>query len=185
MAGEYDNLLAGYSPEYTGAEPPRNKLDGGPSLAEMLQRYGPAGSAAMEKRGPWMREYLHPRLADFLATSLMGLGGSRSARGAAIGNDFAKATGPNGVVGGWPTVEAWAKNVGLPQSQHRTIKNSSPDLAAREGVVSAGNPAPARDGMSWPPANATADMELLKALLDQQRAARVRGGLKLIPGDKE
>jgi hypothetical protein len=70
MSDEYKNLLAGHTPEYTGAEPPRNKLDDGPSLAEMLQRYGPLGSPAMEKRGPWMREHLPASLADFLATSM-------------------------------------------------------------------------------------------------------------------
>ncbi len=89
MAGEYDNLLAGYSPEFTGAEPPRNRLDDGPSLAEMLQRYGPRGSAEMEKRGPVFRELMPDWSANLLAALLkyapMALPASRA--GATVARD--------------------------------------------------------------------------------------------------
>lgn len=49
----------------------------------------PLGSVAMEKRGPWMRDYLHPQIADFLAQILqyapMALPASRG--GAGMGRD--------------------------------------------------------------------------------------------------
>lgn len=102
MADEYQNLLAGYSPEYTGAEPARNKLDGSPSLAEMLLSYGPLGSHAMAQRGPWMREYMPESLANFLAGALHYAPlGFAAARGAALPSPIR--TKPNGE---WPTQAA-------------------------------------------------------------------------------
>lgn len=79
-ASEYENLLYGHTPEYTGGEP---------TLSDVLQRnalggYLPAGSAEMARRGPWMRDRMPESLADFLAASLQYAPMAFRASGAAL-----------------------------------------------------------------------------------------------------
>lgn len=67
MAEQPPDLLAAMLEQYSAQ--PRE-----PSLWE---RYGVLGTPAMEKRGPWMRQYLPETLANFLATMPLALGGFR------------------------------------------------------------------------------------------------------------
>ena len=70
-------------------------------------------------------------------------------------------------------------------SRYPEVAGSAHGLAKRAGVVSARDPAPPREGMDWPPANATEMMRYRKMGMDQERAAELRARLELLPGGRK
>jgi hypothetical protein len=90
----YNELARTLSEEQPTPEPPG-----------LWQRFGPLGSAAMERRGPWMRDYLPATLADLLArvpTALLALPAPRSTAGIGAIQSNRLAGTPNE----WPTQAA-------------------------------------------------------------------------------
>ncbi len=61
--GDRDPLIEALLARYSGGTDPVVDL-------QMPSIPMPAGSAAMQERGPWMRQYLHPQLVDLLARLL-------------------------------------------------------------------------------------------------------------------
>ncbi len=116
-----DILRAAYPPDQEQAPPSYTTADikalmQNPSFWE---RYMPTGSATMQERGPWMRDYLHPQVADFLAQVLhyapMALPASRA--GAGMGRDAVMANSLD------------------KQFPHEAVTGGSAgELAAREGI---------------------------------------------------
>lgn len=76
-----------YMPAPASAEPPNRLLQLLQSAGAAVRDYGPKGSAAMQARGPWMREALPPQMANFLERSLPALGAFGSRGGAGMGRD--------------------------------------------------------------------------------------------------
>lgn len=70
-------------------------------------------------------------------------------------------------------------------SKYPEVAGSAHGLAKNPGVVSASNPAPARGGMSWPPANAPEAMLYYKAEMEQARLRELRKLLEVIRGKKD
>lgn len=140
--------------------------DQGPTIEDILASYGggtdpvvntqipsiplPAGSVAMQQRGPWMRDYLHPQIADFLASILqygpMALGsraGATKAYDAGMAQKLhhqtlmapeGKYPYDHGVTGGEPDPVAWHNAFSEGRFPKGDYMGSSGELAARSGV---------------------------------------------------
>ncbi len=111
-------------------------------IRDLLARYAPRGSAAMQQRGPWMRDHLHPQVADMLARFLQYGPAAIGSRGGAGAGDAAAAIHqmmrryPNEpvVTGGEPNAARWGAIIdsgGMPNNFH----NSSSGIGARPGVL--------------------------------------------------